>query len=59
MEENGLDNTIDTSKKPMVILVVGVNGVGKHLYRRKLAKMYRRRQKGSTVSCRHFQGSSS
>lgn len=40
MNEENLDNTIDISKTPLIILVVGVNGVGKTTSIGKLAKKY-------------------
>lgn len=40
MNEENLDNNIDISKTPLIILVVGVNGVGKTTSIGKLAKKY-------------------
>lgn len=47
MEEDQLDNKIDTSQTPKIILVVGVNGVGKTTSIGKMAKRFK--DQGKTV----------
>lgn len=47
MLEDNLDNKVDTNKTPMIILIVGVNGVGKTTSIGKLAKKYK--DEGKTV----------